>query len=132
MTLKNWVIDEMIDNLNEMEDCEVYGCDLGYEIFSDANYNGSYTCSTHDAIEWIGKHFQELGEVVEEIEFSLGKENICNPFLEPEKFMVICMLELSATYIAQCKIIDENWNNSLELTAETIKQITKELETMKD
>jgi len=131
-TLKNFVIDAMIVELNEMEDREIYGADLGYEIFETANCNGSYTCDAQEAKEFIKDYFESIGEVVEDIKFNLGAENIPNPFTESERFQVIIMLEMSSSLIAQVSVVDENWNNEFTLTKETIEKITKELEEMKD
>lgn len=131
-TLKNYVIDAMIDELGCMEDREIYGADLGYEIFSEANCNGSYTCSTHEAEMFIKEYFEDIGEVLDNIKFNLGPENIPNPFTESERFQVVIMLEMCSSLIAQVSIVDENWNNEFTLTKETIEKITKELEEMKD
>jgi hypothetical protein len=131
-TLKNFVIDAMIVELNEMEDREIYGADLGYEIFETANCNGSYTCDAQEAKEFIKDYFESIGEVVEDIKFNLGAENIPNPFTESERFQVVIMLEISSSLIAQVSVVDENWNNEFTLTKETLEKITKELEEMKD
>jgi len=131
-TLKNFVIDAMIDELNEMEDREIYGADLGYEIFEEANCNGSYTCDAQEAKEFIKDYYEDIGDVVESIEFNLGKGSVCNCFNEPEKFQVQIMLEMSSSLIAQVSIVDDNWNNEFTLTKEVIEKITKELEEMKD
>ena len=131
-TLKNFVIDAMIDELNEMEDREIYGADLGYEIFSVASRNGSYTCSTIEAENFICKYFSEIGEVVEDIKFSLGAEFIPNCFLQPEKFQVAIMLEMSSSLCGQCEFVNSNWNNEIELTEENIKLIISQLEELKD
>lgn len=131
-TLKNFVIDAMIDELSAMEDREIYGADLGYEIFSEANCNGSYTCNTLEAENFIKENYSEIGEVVEDIKFNLGAEFIPNPFTEAEKFQVVIMLEMSNALCAQCPFIDENWNNSIELTEENIKLIINQLMEQKD
>ena len=131
-TLKNFVIEAMIVELNEMEDREIYGADLGFEIFGTANCNGSYTCDAQEAKEFIKDYFESIGEVVESIEFNLGKGSVCNCFNEPEKFQVQIMLEMSSSLIAQVSVVDENWNNEFTLTKKTIEKITKELEEMKD
>jgi len=131
-TLKNFVIDAMIDELSAMEDREIYGADLGYEIFSEANCNGSYTCNALEAENFIKEYFSDFGEVVEDIKFNLGAENIPNPFTESERFQVVIMLEMSSSLVAQVSIVDENWNNEFMLTKEVIEKITKELEEMKD
>jgi hypothetical protein len=131
-TLKNFVIDAMIVELNEMEDREIYGVDLGYEIFETANCDGSYTCDAQEAKEFIKDYFESIGEVVEDIKFNLGAENIPNPFTESERFQVVIMLEMSSSLIAQVSIVDDNWNNEFTLTKKVIEKITKELEEMKD
>lgn len=129
MTLKQFMVDAITDKLEEMEGMEIYGCDLGYQLFKEANVNGSYTCNAYEAKQWIKEHFDELGEVVEDIMFNLGAEPILNIFDNPEAFQVVCMLELSATLMEQCQTVAKNWNNTMELTPETIKQIIKELNT---
>ena len=131
-TLKNFVIDAMIDKLNEMEGREIYGADLGFEIFSEANCNGSYTCSAIEAENFICKYFSEIGEVVEDIKFNLGAEFIPNCFLQSEKFQVVIMLEMSNSLCGQCEFVNTNWNNEIELTEENIKLIISQLEELKD
>lgn len=131
-TLKNFVIDAMIDRLNEMEGREIYGADIGYEIFDEANCNGSYTCSTIEAENFICKYFSEIGEVVEDIKFNLGAEFIPNCFLQSEKFQVVIMLEMSNSLCGQCEFVNINWNNEIELTEENIKLIISQLEELKD
>ena len=131
-TLKNFVIDAMIDELNEMEGREVYGADLGFEIFSEANCNGSYTCSAIEAENFICKYFSEIGEVVEDIKFNLGAEFIPNCFLQSEKFQVVIMLEMSNSLCGQCEFVNSNWNNEIELTKENIKLIISQLEELKN
>lgn len=131
-TLKNFVIDAMIDELYEMEDREIYGADLGYGIFETANCDGSYTCNAQEAKEFIKDYYEDIGDVVESIEFNLGKGSVCNCFNEPEKFQVQIMLEMSSSLIAQVSIVDDNWNNEFTLTKKVIEKITKELEEMKD
>ena len=131
-TLKNFVIDAMIDELNKMEGIEVYGADLGYEIFSIANCNGSYTCDAQESIDWIGKYFSEIGKVVDSIEFNLGEGSVCNCFNEPEKFQVQIMLEMSGYLCGQCEFVNNNWNNEIKLTEKNIKLIISQLEELKD
>lgn len=131
-TLKNFVINAMIVELNEMEDREIYGADLGYEIFETANCNGSYTCNAIEAENFISKYFSEIGEVVEDIKFNLGAESIPNCFLQPEKFQVVIMLEMSNHLCGQCAFVNINWNNEIELTEENIKLIVSQLEELKD
>lgn len=131
MTLKNYVIDAMIDELNEMEGRTGYGCDLGYAIFEYANLDGTYTYSTKKSIEWIGKYFSEIGDIVDDIKANTGENILPNPFNNPEAFQVVIMLEMSNAFCAQCPFIDENLNNEIELTEENIKLIISQLEELK-
>ena len=127
MKLEEFMVEAIANKLADMEGQEVYGCDLGYAIFEEANVNGSYTCSAYKAKEWIKMFFDELGEVVDDIKNNLGDGSVPNPFDNPEAFQVVCMLELSSTLLGQCRTVGENWNNLMELTEETINQIIAEL-----
>ncbi len=128
-TLKAWIIDEMISELKEMEGRTVYGCDLGFSIFESANVDGSYTYSTYEAINWIKKYFDDLGEIVEET----TAEGLTPPnvFDKPESFMVFIMLECSSYLTGKCKFIEDNWNDEIELNKKNINRICKELKEIK-
>jgi hypothetical protein len=128
-TLKNYIIDETIWNLKEREGETIYACDLAYTVFEGANVDGSYTYSTYDAIKWIKKYFDSLGEIVEEMQ---GQGlNAPNPFYEPEKFQVCVLLEGAQYLLSQCETIDENWDKEIELTPKTIRKICRELREQK-
>lgn len=130
--LKNYMFKEMEKALYEYEDTEHYACDLGYTLFEGANIDGSYTYSTYEAKEWIKEHWEDIGEVVEEITFGMGAESIPNVFERPEAFMVVIMLELSSYMIGKCPFIEKNWNNQITLTNKNIKRIIKELQENND
>lgn len=131
-TIKNDVINLLIDNLYNYEGSDVYSCDLAYTLFEGYNVDGSITYSTYEAQEWIKKHFNELGEIVEEIKFQLGSENIPNIFDEPEAFMVVIYLEVANYLCGKCELIDKNWNDKIKLNKKTIETIKKQLEELKD
>ena len=128
-TLKNYIIDETIWNLKEREGETVYACDLAYTVFESANVDGSYTDSTYEAVKWIKKYFDSLGEIVEEMQ---GQGlNAPNPFDEPEKFQVCVLLEGAQYLLSKCETVDENWNEEIELTPKTIRKICRELREQK-
>lgn len=52
---------------------------------------------------------------------------VLNPFKEPEKAHVLLLLEASQSILSKCKLIDENWNNEIELTNKVIKKLTKQI-----
>ena len=130
--MKKEILNNLIDKLYDYKGQKAYACDLAYTLFESYNMDGSITYSTHNAKEWIKKYFDELGEVVEEIKFNLGSEFIPNIFDEPEKFMVVIYLEVGASLLSQCKFIDDNWNDEIELTNENIEIIKKELEMLEN
>jgi hypothetical protein len=128
-TLKNYIIDETIWNLKEREGETVYACDLAYTVFEGANVDGSYTYSTYEAVKWIKKYFDSLGEIVEEMQ---GQGlNAPNPFDEPEKFQVCVLLEGAQYLLSKCETVDKNWNEEIELTPKTIRKICRELREQK-
>ena len=57
--LKQWLIEEIETHLNDYEDTEIYACDVAYKIFESENANGSYTCSTYEAKEWIKQYWDD-------------------------------------------------------------------------
>lgn len=125
--IKDFVKDIVIDRLHDYKDIEVYGCDLGYTLLETYNIDGVYFYSTDKAIDFISKHFRDFGEIVEEIIFHLGSENIPNVFEYPDRFCVVCFLEVASYILGQCKYVEDNWNNSFEITDEVIKTIENEL-----
>ena len=132
--IKNEVIDDLIDRLENYEDCESYGCDLAYYLYEDDNVNGCVFNYTQDNIDWIGKHFDDIGEVWEELKFQFGEDYIgkLNPFEEPWKVVLIIFMEVASYLLGQCKTVDKNWNNEMKLTKAKIKAIKEELEEMRD
>jgi len=126
-SIKDFVKDIITDRLFDYEDTKTYGCDMAYTLLEQYNIDGSYFYSTYESEEFIKQHFSELGEIVEEISFQLGKEFIPNIFDEPEKFTVVIFLEVANYILSQCKTIDDNWNNEMTLNKKTINQIIKEM-----
>lgn len=123
--IKNEVIEKLIEELENYKDTEVYACDLAYTLFESYNYDATITYSTYDAINWIKNNFDDLGEIVEEIQAN-GLE-VPNVFDRPELFMVVIYLEVASYLMGQCKFIDEHWNDTIILNDENIKIIEKQL-----
>lgn len=131
--LRKYIVDEIIGKLEDYEGVTEYGCDLAYTLFAGENANGSYTCSTYEAKQWIQEHFDDLGEVVEDLNFQFGDSNVIpNVFENPEAFQVVIIIEGASYLLSKCKTIDELWNEEFELTPELIEKITKDLEEIKD
>ena len=86
------------------------------------------------AKERIKEHFDDLDEIMEELNFQFGEEYMAkyNPFSEPDKFVLIIVLEVASYLLSQCPTIDKFWNDHIKLTKTNINKLTKELKELKD
>ena len=125
--LEKYVRDGIIEKLNQGICENEYGCDLAYSLFESENIDGTFTYNTYEAEEWIKIYFDEIGEVVEDIELNLGKESIPNPFTNAEQFQIVIILEVSQYLLSRCEYIEDNWNNEIELTGDVVELIIEQL-----
>jgi hypothetical protein len=129
--MKNFLYAEvaelMADKLSENEGRNVYGADLAFTLFECENIDGSITYSKYKAKEWVKKHFDELGEVVERMQSEWGYNAGVDIFDNPEKFMVSVYLWSASEICGTLETVNEFWDDSVELTAELIEKITEEL-----
>lgn len=121
------VAEKMADKLGEYEGKSVCGADLAFTLFECENIDGSITYSTYATKEWIKKHFDELGEVVERMQAEWEYNAGADIFDNPEKFMVSVYLWVASEICGMLETVNEFWNDSEELTAELIEKITEEL-----
>lgn len=130
--IKEFVKGLIIDKLDLYKDQKHYACDLAYTLFEEENVNGTYHFSTYKAKKWIEEHFDDLGEIVEEISSNFDEEFIkkfiVDIFDNPERFVVVIILEVANYLLSQCKTINEKWDDEIILNDEIIKKIEKELE----
>lgn len=128
-TIKEFVIDVLKDKLDEYEGNSTYGADLAFYLLQQYNVDGSYTYSTYEAKQWVQEHFDELGEIVEE----MTEEGLapCNVFDNPEAFQVQIMLYVAGQLLGQCDTVNAFWNEEQELTEEIIAKIKEELNEIK-
>ena len=128
--IKNEVIDKLIDELENYKDTEHYACDLWLDLLENYNMDGSITYSACKAYEWVKNNFDDLDEIVEEIQAN-GLE-IPNVFDNPESFMVVIYLEVASYVMGRCDFISDNWDNTIVLNDININIIKKQLEELKD
>jgi len=119
---------DLIERLNYYHDCTVYASDLGYHLFQSENVDGSVLYSTNGTKEFIKKHFDLFGWLVEYFKDNLGMT--LNPFTTPEKAHVYLCLELSNRIIGRLPYIEKNYDDQIILNKKTIKKLTKELNTL--
>ena len=136
--IKDFVIDILVDKLDNLkgEEYKSYSCDLAYNLFEGENIDGVYFYNNYEATEFIKKHFEDLGEIIEELNFQFGKEYVnklvIDIFDNPDRFCVVVFMEVASYLLSQCKIIDELWNEEIILTNDKIDKIKKELENQKN
>lgn len=115
----------IISKLNDYSGTTNYACDLSSILFEGENVNGSVFCNTYQTKEFIKANFDLFGDLVEYCKDNF--DMVLNPFQEPEKAHVLLLLEASQSILSKCKLIDENWNNEIELTNKVIKKLTKQI-----
>lgn len=114
------------ENLPEWLGQEVYMCDLGGELTQGTNCDGTFTFSTSLAKDYLREWFDEAGEYWDYEKFNFG-ENLHNPFNNPEAYIVCMVIEGVNSILSQCAIVDEMWNDQVELTQELIDEILEQI-----
>lgn len=126
---KDLVKDLIKERLYNYEGQECYICDLAYTLFEGENIDGSFTYSYYWSKELIRKYWDDFSEIYDEFIAECGKENSINVLEEPEKFVVIMLLEQASQLLSNYdnKFIEDNWNNEIVLNKKNIKEIIKSL-----
>lgn len=97
--LEKDVLSRMLDNLFTVEGRTVEINELPFTLFECEAIDGSMTCSTKAADEWIGKHIGDISCIVGDLSdtYNLRLEVLENT----EKFMVIVVM-----FVAQDLVYD--------------------------
>ena len=129
-TWKDLVRDLIISRLEEREGDSYYLCDLAYTLFEGENVDGSFTYSTYWSKELIKHYWDEFGELYDNYLFNMGGENSINVLEEPEKFVVVMLLEQGQSLLSNYDndFIQNNWNEEIELNKENIEKIIESME----
>ena len=115
------------DHIENYEGQMVYACELGDSITEGINVDGSATCSTYEAKEYLKEWWDEAGEYFQYEKMNFG-ENLHNPFENPEAFHVCMIIQGVRSLLSQSSIIDKSWNDKIKLTKGKIKKILAEIE----
>ena len=122
---------QILDNIDNEEGYSRYGCDLAGYLTEGMNADGSFTYSREEAKEYIKEWWDDAANYSDYEEMNWGKRET-NPFDEPELFTVRMVIEGVAGIMGQLPIIEENWNDKIELTPETIKTIKEQVAAIPD
>ena len=130
--MKKDVINLLLENLENYEGTEVYGCDLAYKLLECYNVDDSILYNTYKTIEWLKDNIQDIYDFLPSYKFEFGDEEyarLCIDILEnPEKAMVKIVLAKADEILSKLKFIQDNWNNEIILNNKTINIIKEELE----
>lgn len=117
------------DELDNFEGIDVIGCDLAQELTMDANMNGSITFSTYQASLILKEWWDELEGINSRIYDELGfTHDDVDVFDTPEKYHVIAVIEGVSSILDGLEIIQENWDNNIELTRDVIDTIIEQID----
>ncbi len=114
----DWAKDYILDTIDDWEGQSVYGADLAYELTEVPNVNGVYE---DDSWGFIGKHIHDAAD-----EYNRQKDNfgeVKNPFEDPEGFVVVWLIGAVGAILANIDVVDEHWDDKLEITEDIIKEI---------
>lgn len=122
--IKNFISDRIWD----FEDESVYVADLGMILTDDENKYGAWMSGT-EGVEYIKTHWEDASETFEQAIFDFGEEiaSELNPFSDPGKFTFFMLDYGVRSVLNNSSFIDDNWNEEVELTEETIKTILSEI-----
>ena len=123
--LKDWMLGEIEEKLAEWVGYEINVDEMADRLFEGNIVDGTYTYSTKDAKNWIIENFEDIGEIVENLQANYGE--IVNCFLYPEKFQVEIVFELANYMINSSDFIKENINERIKLTQEIADKIIQEI-----
>lgn len=121
-------INEQLDNY---EGTSHYACDLGITLTEGMNADGTFTYSRELAKDYLKEWWDDASAYWDYEKWNFG-EHMHNPFDNPEAYIVCMVIEGVSALLAKCQIIDDNWNDEIELTEEMIAIIKEQLEELDD
>lgn len=126
--LEKWVIEDMINRLDGVEDLEGYVADLSFLLYEEDNYSGVIDGYMYyeDAKEWIRTFWDDLRDEVENFFINSGEQ--LNPFDNECAFMVNVIINAASRLISKSAWVNKHWDEEVTYTEDIIKQIKTELE----
>lgn len=118
--------------LPEFEDEEWYGADAALNLAEEDNRNGGME-SEAVSKEYIKTWWDDCASFYEYYKDNYGADVAAelNVFENASKFMFIMVLEGIEYILSRVSIINENWDDLFELTADVIETILAEVDAFK-
>lgn len=114
----------LFEQLGEYKGKSMYACDMAYILCEDANCNGTMTYSRAEAIKYLCEWWYDASDYSDYEQMNFDERS--NPFKNPEAYMVRMVIWGIDYLLSQCSVIDESWNDVLELTPEVIEAIKEQ------
>lgn len=132
--MKNYVIDLLINKLNDYKDEKVDTLDISYKLLEEYNIDGSITYNVFKAQKWIKDNFNYMYDFLNNYREKYSDEALgylaLDIFNNSEKAMVIICLDIADDIMKNLDIVKNN--DEIILNDENIKIIEKELEKERD
>lgn len=116
--VKNFII----DSISDYENCRIYGGVIVNLLTEDINANGTATFSAYEAIEYLKEWWDEVAEFYDFMEENYGQIP-CNPFKNPEAFMVCMITEGVRRVLIKHEFLAEYWNNGVIFKEKLVEDI---------
>lgn len=121
------------DEIENFEGDTFYACDLASELTMDGNMNGTFTFSAYEARQILKSWWDDLHGVNRRIYDELGYDHDdVDVFDTPEKYHVFAVIEGVDSIMSALDIIQENWNEKIELTRDVIDTILDQLDGVRE
>lgn len=121
------------DEIENFEGDTYYACDLGRELTMNGNMNGTFTFSTYEARQILKSWWDDLHGVNRRIYDELGYDHDdVDVFDTPEKYHVFAVIEGVDSIMSALDIIQENWDEKIELTRDVIDTILDQLDEVRE
>lgn len=129
LSYSDYCKDFITNRLDDFEGSTHYVCDFASEITMSINVDGTATYSTSKAKEYLREWWDDCADYFQYEKDNFG-EVLHNPFECLEAFHVCMIIQGVSSLLSQCSIIDEHWNDEIEITQEVIDSILKEIENL--
>ena len=120
--IKQVVIDEITDQLQNREGQEIYACDLGNELLN-TDY---YIIGTYEARQFVKEFIDEFNDLIEYQKSEYGE--VLFESQEWERIAGQIVLTFGENALGQCDLLSDNWNDKIELTEKFIAELLNQLD----
>ena len=127
-SLEEYAAETIIDEIEDLIGTDITGCDLASRITERMNLDGSCTCNSYLAREFLDANSEDIAEFLEEFEGEMGVPCQYDFFRNPEALMVLAVISQVNKLLSDTDWVDYNWSKTKTITKKVAKQIQDEME----